>query len=445
MSDLTSMHGAHLSINRIMPLRYPSRIETITFPVFGMSWYGNPADGTSIVAYSGGGGSAKTGVFNKIITKINGVEQEAISTGPDVCVGVYVYQNPLTQKYWLVGAMSPSSVVRYSLPEGTLQGSAEIGEDGAATVTVNAMADTLALGSEKGPIHLFSIKDDSNDFVPIGICQGHVKATCAVSFALRTKLLVSSAKDGTAKVWNYETQTCLSTLECKLPDPVPPPKKRGPQPILVRGCAFGDLEGKVIYTVASRKRGDAYLYRWLSTGNNTYACDEQLKCSPDPISAMSLSADATMLALGSINGTITLYNAETWKVLKKFTGVHELPITCIAARPYSTPLQGDDEGVVMHAMSASADSKFALLTMQKRGPKQPAPAGGGGGGTSVFSLSMLFWIGLLSWAMYYIAQETQRKCQDEWNDKDMGKFADCFLHTVLIAPSSRPGILVPPH
>ena len=86
---------------------------------------------------------------------------------------------------------------------------------------------------------------------------------------------------------------------------------------------------------------------------------------------MSQSADGSLLALGGVDGTITLWNTETLKILKKFPEVHELPVTCIAARPYSTPLQGDDEGIVMHALSASADSKFALLTLQRRGPKKP--------------------------------------------------------------------------
>ena len=44
----------------------------ITFPAFASSWLGTPslppsnAGGLSMLAYSGGGGSAKTGVFNLI-------------------------------------------------------------------------------------------------------------------------------------------------------------------------------------------------------------------------------------------------------------------------------------------------------------------------------------------------------------------------------------------
>lgn len=430
--------------------RYPSRVEAITFPVFGLSWFGNPADGTSIVAYCGGGGSAKTGVFNKICVRANGRAELEISTDDQVCVGIYVYGNPLSNTHWLVGAVG-NSVRRYSLFErGTLAGTAAVGS-GANAVATNAMANILAVGCEDGSIHIFKITDESNDFDVVGICKGHLKAVCSVSFCLRRNVFVSSAKDGMAKVWNYETLECIATLECQVP--LPPPKsaskqRGGPQQILVRGCAFGDLEGNIIYTVASARRGQAYLYKWISDdGKNNYAF-ERIEASPVPISAMSLSADGGMLALGGVDGTIALWNTETLKVLKKFPQVHELPVTCIAARPYSTPLQGDEEGIVVHALSASADSKFALLTLQRRGPKKRGNKSSGSSATSfsVFpSTGACMWMALVSWVMYYVVLETQLKCRREWNEGDYGQFAECVLHTVLIAPPSRPGILVPPH
>ena len=391
------------------------------------------------MAYCGGGGSAKTGVFNKIVVRINDEAAHQISTGDEVCVNIQVYQNPISQQYWLMGAVG-NSVVRYALPEGMIAGKADVGT-GANAVATNAMADRLAVGCEDGTVHIFQITDDSNDFVPLGVYEGHAKAVCALSFALRGPILVSSAKDGTARVWNYETKTSQSTLTCSVDDPKAPPPKR-PSQVLVRGCAFGDLEGKVIYTVASARRGKAYLYRWRLSPNDAYECQERIECSPVPISAMSLSSDGGMLALGGVDGTVILYSTEIWKVLKKFFEIHDLPVTCIAARPYSTPLKGDDEGVLMHALSASADSRFALLTLQRRGPRKASSGSSGGSG---LSSSAFFWFGLLSWIMYYVVQETCQKCQEQWNEQAYGQFIECFYHVVLIAPESRPGILVPPH
>merc|ERR1719343_993364 len=53
----------------------PSRVDSLAFPVFGLTWHGAPsspsnADGCSVVAYCGGGGSAKTGVGNKIVVTV---------------------------------------------------------------------------------------------------------------------------------------------------------------------------------------------------------------------------------------------------------------------------------------------------------------------------------------------------------------------------------------
>ena len=52
------------------PPRPPSRIEPLSFPVFSMSWWADPADGTSMIVYGGGGGSAKTGVPNTILVEL---------------------------------------------------------------------------------------------------------------------------------------------------------------------------------------------------------------------------------------------------------------------------------------------------------------------------------------------------------------------------------------
>mmetsp|Transcript_35081 Transcript_35081/g.74028 ORF Transcript_35081/g.74028 Transcript_35081/m.74028 type:complete len:115 (+) Transcript_35081:147-491(+) len=52
-------------------IRPPSQVDALSFPVFGLTWHGAPSnpkgDGCSLIAYCGGGGSAKTGVGNKII------------------------------------------------------------------------------------------------------------------------------------------------------------------------------------------------------------------------------------------------------------------------------------------------------------------------------------------------------------------------------------------
>ena len=138
---------------------------------------------------------------------------------------------------------------------------------------------------------------------------------------------------------------------------------------------------------------------------------------------------------------------QSWKKLKSFPEVHDLPVTCIAARPFALPLRGEEDGVMMHAISASADSQLAMLTLQRRAPKKKNAKGGGGGSdinlTNIFFI--LMWAGSIFWTMYRIVLETIELCEDELEAMALGSIQQCFLHTVLWAPSNRPGILVPPH
>jgi len=374
-----------------------------------------------------------------------------------------VYQNPLTKRIYLMGAVG-HKICRYDLPHGDTQQHLELDPawGGANCVHVNVMADKMVIGCENNVVACYQIASEE-DLASSGnqpqqqlfqllwsIPQAHEKALCAVNFAPRGDLIVTSAKDGTAKVWNATDGAPISTLLCDVSDPkAKNPPKRKPQ-VLVRGCAFGDLEGKVIYTIASPRRGKAFLARWIQPpqkNQTTYQCQERLEISPCPISSMSLSSDGGLLALGGVDGTITLMDMQTWKKLRSFPEVHDLPVTCIAARPFALPLCGEEDGVQMHAVSASADSQLAMLTLQRRVPKKKGAKGSTSSDTS--SLTTILWIfvwgGAIVWTMIQIVRETMELCETELETRALGALQQCFFQTVLLAPSTRPGILIPPH
>jgi hypothetical protein len=276
----------------------------------------------------------------------------------------------------------------------------------------------LALGCESGLIRLYTIDNTSTSsststltsFTPFNLCQGHVQAVCAVHFANATNKMtrfVSSAKDGTARVWKIQGTIVRSeaTLTCDCTDPNQkedtdkrknktnrPPLNN---PIMVRGCAFAGDNDEIIITVASPRRGAAFLSAWqCRDGSGVYALAMRTLISPVPVSAMaattsSLSsrlddnnnkiyqntATTTHVALGTTDGTILLWNVNAWKLSRRYDTVHELPVTCIVIRPHFETVDGDETLVTtVHARSASADGKLANLSLQTTLPVQMRPA-----------------------------------------------------------------------
>jgi hypothetical protein len=158
---------------------------------------------------------------------------------------------------------------------------------------------------------------------------------------------------------------------------------------------------------------------------------------------MNLSGDGGLLALGSVEGSIILWSTDDWKPLKTFKEVHDLPVTCIAARPYDVPLQGEDDGINIHAVSASADSRLAHLTLQKKAPKQKKP-----GDESLLTTlwNMALWLVILLIALRPIYSEWQEKCGHEFDRGNyIGGLTECLMHQVLIAPATHPGVTTPPY
>jgi hypothetical protein len=458
-------------------LKPPSRHDAVGIPIFGMFWYGDPGDGTSILAYCGGGGGAATGVKNKLFIENSGDKDDkngsqpqdqdqnepqggsndegpiVVETGDQLGVAINIAKNPMTNKISLFCALG-TKVNVYSLPEAKLEQELSVGATVHA-IGVNAMANAIAFGCENGAIKVYDFERDYLvKELPSYVCDegpdvGHTKPICSVTFAPRKNdLIVSSSKDGTARVWNKDQ--CISVLKCSIQDPrAPPPppnKKNRIQTVMVRGCAFGDLEGELVYTVASGKRGKAFLSKWaFDEKENQYQCFDRTVCSEHPISAVSMSADAATIALGNADGTIYLWSVPKWKTIKKFLNVHEFPVTCIAARPYDLPLKGDKEsGIRFNAFSASADAQLARLTTQRKVPKSAADKNSAGFPLAKHLNRLAKWA-FMFWIFSPLARDMWSQCGDDGDISGFGARLKCVRDNVLIAPSSRPGIAVPPH
>jgi len=531
----------------------------ITFPAFASSWLGLPslppsnAGGLSILAYSGGGGSAKTGVFNLIHVSsgyqrtVDEREDDAhadeygvvknefrISTGDEVGVGVALFRphNAKEGEGCLLAAAVGDEIRIYRVPispddmpgadagvgggsnekenaKHLLMGSVHVGDGfGCNAVSWSPTGNAIAVGCENGRVRVYmTLPAASSSSVGGGRgrslelklasdCEGHEKAVCCVSYHPRGGAVLSSAKDGTARIWDVRGDggvgTELAQLKCSIESmdgktaAAPAPRNRRPQQILVRGCAFGDLEGKVVYTVASGRKGSAYLSKWKimpgdrpqprqaptpgkppltpaksksiqskQEGPRLKVTEEvRLICHPMPVSAVSLSGDASHLALGGVDGTVTYLNLETMKPTKKWMEIHDLPVTCIAARPTHLPLPGEEEeGINVDIMSASADNRLSKLTLQRRSRKKNRGGSGGGGGIAGFGIGMLgflfsiwfLFLMCLGVVLAILTQLSREACEAEISSKDIVAVKECIWSTVLWAPSDRPGVAFPPH
>ena len=435
-----------------MPLpRPPSRIEPLPIPVFAISWFGDPADGRSITAYSGGGGSARTGVKNLIVIQDGADAERTISTGDKVGIAIHVYKNPITNKLWMIVALG-SDVARYSIPEGEFDSNLAINaidsvdpKESCCAIAINGMTDRIAVGCDSGLVMIYSTSDERFDILqePLVTISGHSNSICAICFSLRGGRVLTSAKDGYARVWDVDSGSNIAEMLCNCDDTnsPPAPTNRSPPQILVRGCAFADVDGKVVLTVASARRGKAYLAEWLpEKESESYQCSKRSECSPNPISAMCMSKDGCVLALGSVNGSIILWSVLDWKLMKVFSEVHDLPVTCIAARPYDVNLQGEDfTGVRVHAKSASADGQMGCLTLQRKAIKRRDPSRSSGGGI-MNTIHRLLVTSFVLWFLSPIARETVNKCAYVYHEQRWGELLHCFVDDVLIAPSTRPGV-----
>ena len=469
-----------------MPLRPPSRTKSTAIPIFALQWHTSPYITPShVLTYAGGGGSAKTGIGNTVQIELdNGARTIRIDTGVEIGVAI---DTLVTDKKNIYVAIGISDRVGVYLVKAEEEEAVEIGKyefekgSGVNAVAFNALGNAIVAGREDGKVCVLSAKFEDEASLKLyqtAELEGHIKAVCSVKFHPRNpSVFMSSAKDGTCRVWNLTLDSddkCMEVLECRIFDPKgpkPSPKILNPKPgqLLVRGCAFGDLDGRTIYTIQSGRKGGAFLSVWklirrmvpgeveISPKDPTgppkpkfvfeFKEAARKKVSKFPVSAMSLSGDYTTLVLGDTDGSITLLNTEkNFKVIKFWECAHDLPITCIAARPLPLHMAGEEStGVAVDAISASADNKLCYVTRQRKSTLKPERKAGGkgySGSGSVFSIAYLFY--LLVFAMIlYVGKVSFDVCSDEMTDLMGAKH--CVLNVVLWAASDRPGIAFIPH
>ena len=481
-----------------MPLKPPSIINSTTVPVFALKWFSSPNLMPShVLVFAGGGGSARTGIGNSVQVKIDTKTPITIDTGVEIGAALDVLVSNEKNIYVAIG-VGDSVKIYLIRPEGGVE--SQVSDDTGGSATQVALLDfekgsgvnalnfsvtgaAIVVGCENGKVYVCSMQHNDSHDIGMNIdfeLEGHIKAVCACSFhPTNPGVLISSAKDGACRVWNLAREgpdKCMETLACKIYDPkgpTPKPNILNPKPgqLLVRGCAFGDLEGRIVYTIQSGRKGGAFLSVWkllrrLIPGEMeispkdpagppqpkvVFEFKETLrkKVSEYPVSAMSLSGDYSTLALGDTNGSITLLSTanDKFKRIKFWECVHDLPVTVIAARPVPVPLPltGEDlTGISVDAITASADNKLCFVTRQKRSTlKKVKETKKRSRAVAISSYLIYFLIfGLILFAL----KLSLDVCQDKYAGfAELEVVRQCLVYNVLMASPDRPGVAFIPY
>ena len=202
-------------------------------------------------------------------------------------------------------------------------------ESGVTSVALSRDGTTLASGAVDGTVKLWDVETHKN----IATLKGHADQVKSVAFSSDGTILASGALDGTVKLWDVETYKNIATLKGHaVPENI---AILGGHAVPVASVAFspddtilasGALDGTV-------KLWDVETYKNIATlGEGEY---RRGWWTP-----VSFSPDDTILAFGARNGIIQLWDVETQK-----------NITAFGADPDNA--WGDPDGIV--SMSFSPD------------------------------------------------------------------------------------------
>ncbi|KAJ8604824.1 hypothetical protein CTAYLR_001028 [Chrysophaeum taylorii] len=342
----------------------------VNAPIFGLVHVLRP-DGRCVVAYIGGGGSSKTGVGNRVEIAETGTEGlkalATYDTGQELGASLAVSRDGKL----LVACFGPklrafsTDCLRGEPPTLSVRGSDVAADFHPKEPSLNccrvAPGDALvATGGDDGKLRLWN----AATLTKAQECEAHGGPITDVDFASSGVLACSASKDGTCCVWSVATGAKVACLDAAKANPrVVVPTAR----LMCRGCKFdGDAK---LYSVCSSTRGPAYLSTWtlappakgvaLLEATNDFAH----KVSKYPVSSMT--AARGVIALGDVDGTVSLVSAKSGGrklVAKKH---HDLPVTALAWR------EGGQDDPRFAILSASADYKIAALAV-------PTTEGSGG-------------------------------------------------------------------
>lgn len=157
----------------------------------------------------------------------------------------------------------------------------------------------IATGGADGKMKFWSFEGESSK--KIWEISAHEAKINSIDFSSENNLVVSSSRDCTCKVFNYESQKLVKTLQFAEHD--------NTQNLPILGARFSK-SGDFLYTVAC----DQYSYVTLWDVIENYKPITTHRVHASPVSSFTLSLDGFYLGIGTVDGWVKIMNTRTMEL-----------------------------------------------------------------------------------------------------------------------------------
>ena len=223
----------------------------------------------------------------------------------------------------------------------------------------------IVTGEEEGFITLFSFEQTTKSIQPILCFPAHTSDITDITWSSDSTILATSSFDKQVKVWDIQKQKLIQTFEHQAP---------------VVAISFNPVDKNHLLTCSL----DLTAIVWNLETNTK----EMKFCFPSHPVACAFSPDGKTIAIGSLNGLVSIISTQSPSSIKRFsTNKQQAKVSSIEFTPsglfvstndsklrlYSLEdfslictYQGHSTGDGMPRLSVSKDSKYILTPSQNR-------------------------------------------------------------------------------